>query len=187
MIVVPGKFIYVGSPRAGATFIFNILEAHFPEAKRSHEHHAFIADVLNAKRMYGGLPVYSVIREPTEWLFSFYWNSLQKYPDRIITDTFEDFIEGRKPQNVPYRRAIDFPPGHLVTYRHVTDKYFPFEKDFVTLFSELGVDSFHGVEPTRVATPEYLEARKLISEKDKRLVRKYFKKDYQLYDDFSSG
>lgn len=186
MIVVPGKFIYVGSPRTGSHFIHDVLEKSFPEAKRWPEHHAFIADVLNMKRMHGGLPVYAVIREPTEWLFSFYWNSLHKYPDRIITDTFEQFIEARKPKNVPYRKAIDFPPGDLATYRHVTDKYFPFEKDFVTLFKELGVGQDHGVTATRLPTPTYLEARNLITEKDRLLVRKYFKKDYKLYDDLNT-
>lgn len=187
MIVVPGKFIYAGSPRTGSHFIYDVLEKNFPEAKRWHQHHAFISEVLNAKRMNGGIPVYSVVRNPVEWLFSFYWNSLHKYPDRIVTTTFEEYIEGRKPVNAPYQRAVDFPLGHLATYRHVTDKFFPFEKDFKKLFDELGVESTYGVEPTRLPTEEYLEARKLISEKDKRLVRKYFKKDFELYNDLSSG
>jgi len=186
MIVVPGKFIYVGSPRSGSHYISDVLCAHFPEARRSQEHHAFIADVLNAKRMNGNLPVYTVVRDPVKQLFSFYWNSLHKYPDRIVTTTFEEFIEGRKPQNVPYRKAIDFPPGALCTYRHVADKFFPFEKDFKTLFSFLGVDDNHGVAWTRQPTEAYKEAQKQISEADKRLVRKYFAKDYELFRDTCS-
>lgn len=181
MIVVPGKFVYVGSPRTGSHFIYDVLEKAFPEAKRWHEHHAFIADVLNAKRINGGIPVYTVIRDPVEWLFSFYWNSLRKYPNRIIEDTFETFIEGRKPPNAPYNKAVDFPPGRLATYQNVADKCFPFEQDFKTLFKALGVTDTHGVEFTRQPTKEYLEARKMISEKDKLLIRKYFKHDYRLY------
>lgn len=181
MVIVPGKFIYVGSPRSGSHYIYDVLCASFPEAIRSQEHHAFIADVLNAKRMGNNLPVYSVVRDPVKQLFSFYWNSLHKYPDIIVTTTFEEFIESRKPQNVPYRKAIDFPPGALATYRHVTDKYFLFEKDFKTLFSFLGIKDTHGAEFMRTPTPEYKEAQKQICEKDKLLVRKYFKHDYELY------
>ena len=183
MIIVPGKFVYVGSPRSGSHYIYDVLCAHFPDAQRWHEHHAFIADVLNVKRMGNNLPVYTTVRDPVKQLFSFYWNSLHKYPDRIVTTTFEEFIEARKPQNVPYRKAIDFPPGALCTYRHVADKFFLFEKDFKTLFEFLGVDDTHGVEPTRLPTSEYKEAQKQIREADKLLVRKYFKKDYELYND----
>lgn len=181
MVIVPGKFIYVGSPRSGSHYIFDVLCASFPEAIRSKEHHAFIADVLNAKRMGNNLPVYGVVRDPVKQLFSFYWNSLHKYPDIIVTTTFEEFIESRKPKNVPYRKAIDFPPGDLSTYRNVVDKYFLFEPDFKGLFDFLGIKDTHGVQPTRLPTPEYKEAQKQISEKDKRLVRTYFKNDYELY------
>jgi hypothetical protein len=181
MIVVPGKFICVGSPRSGSYYIHDVLEKHFPEAQRWHEHHACIADVLNAKRMGGGLPVYSVVRHPLKQLFSFYWNTLHKYPDKIVLTTFEQFIEGRKPINEPYPRAVAFPPGALTTYRHVTDKFFPFEKDFVSLFKELGITDDYNVKRTRMPTPEYVEAQKAITEADKLLVKKYFKKDYELY------
>jgi len=181
MIVVPGKFVYVGAPRTGSHFIYNVLEAHFPDAVRSEQHHASIGDVLNAKRMGGGLPVYTVVREPVKHLFSFYWNSLRKYPGRIVTTTFEEFIEGRKPPNAPYKKALEFPPGALNTYRNVADKFFPFEADFSTLMKELNVDNTHGVVATRLPTEDYIAAQKQITEADKRLIRKYFKRDYELY------
>lgn len=181
MIVVPGKFVYVGSPRTGSHFIYDVLQAHFPDAVRGQQHHEFIPGVLNAKRMGGGLPVYTVVREPVKHLFSFYWNSLRKYPDRVITTTFKEFIQGRRPPNAPYKKAVDFPPGALCQYRHVADKFFPFEKGFSTLMKELGVGDDHGVEATRLPTDDYVEAQKQISESDKRLVRKHFKHDYELY------
>jgi hypothetical protein len=181
MIVVPGKFIYVGSPRTGSHYIYDVLQAHFPEAQRSPEHHAFIAQVLNAKRMNNGIPIVTVIRDPVPWVFSFYWNSLQKYPDRIIDTTFEEFIKARKPPNAPFRKAIDFPPGALCQYRHIADRFFPFEKDFNSLFKALQVDDTHDVQPKRLPTEDYLAARKQISEADKRSVRKCFKHDQQLW------
>lgn len=181
MIVVPGKFVYVGSPRTGSHYIYDVLQAHFPEATRWWQHHAFIADVLNAKRMNGGIPVYTVVRDPVKHVFSFYWNSLHKYPDRIVTTTFEEFIRGRRPPNAPYQKAVDFPPGALCQYRHVADKFFPFEPGFSTLMKELGVDDSHGITPTRLPTDDYVAAQKQISEADKRLVHKYFKHDYELY------
>jgi hypothetical protein len=182
MIVVPGKFIYAGSPRSGSHFIYSVLEKHFPDAERWPEHHALIPDVLNAKRMGGGLPVYTVVRSPLKQIFSFYWNSLFKYPDRIVTTTFAEFIEGRKPPNVPYQKALNYPPGALAIYRDVADKFFPFEKDFSRLFAFLGVDQTYGVAPSRIPTPEYLDAQTKITEIDKNLVRKYFKKDWDLYE-----
>lgn len=185
MVIVPGKFVYVGSPRSGSHYIYNVLEAHYPEARRWHEHHAFIPDVLNAKRMNNGIPIYSVVRDPVKQLFSFYWNSLHKYPDIVVTTTFKEFIEGWKPHKQPYKKAVDFAPG-LTTYIHVVDKFFPFEKDFKTLFAFLGIADDHGVEWTRKPTEAYLEAQKQISESDKRLVRKYFEKDYDLYRDTCS-
>ena len=134
MIVVPGKFVYAGSPRTGSHYIYAVLQAHFPNAVRSEQHHASIGDVLNAKRA-GGIPIYTVVREPVEHLFSFYWNSLQKYPGRIVTTTFKEFIEGRRPPNAPYQKATDFPPGALCVYRNVADEFFPFEAGFGTLMT----------------------------------------------------
>jgi len=183
MIVVPGKFIYVGSPRSGSHYIYGVLEQHFSEAERWYEHHALIPDLLNAKRMGGGLPVYTVVRNPIKQLFSFYWNSLQKYPNRIVTTTFAEFIEARKPPNVPYQKALDFPPGALATYRNVADRFFPFEKDFTSLFEFLGVDKAYDVQRTRTPTPEYLDAQTKITEADKNLVIKYFKKDWELFEE----
>jgi len=43
------------------------------------------------------------------------------------------------------------------------------------------VDDTHGVKPTRVPTDEYIAARKQVTVADKRLLRKYFKRDYELY------
>jgi len=184
MIVVPGKFVYVGSPRSGSHYIYDVLCAHFPDAVRpSVQHHAPIPEVLNAKRLGGGLPVYTVVRDPVKQLFSFYWNSLHKYPDRIVVTTFQEFIEGRKPPNAPYQKAVDFPPGALCTYRNVADKFFPFKDGFKDLFEALGVDDTHGVEPTRLPTPEYLEAQKQITAADEFLVKKYFKKDWELFEE----
>ena len=178
MIVVPGKCVYVGSPRSGSHFIYDVLEKAFPMAQRGKEHHAFISEVLTVKRMLG-LPIYTVVRDPCEQLFSFYWNSLRKYKDRVVTTTFREFIEGRKPpQDAPYNRNTDFPPGALCTYRDVADRFFPFELNFVTLFNELGITDLPHVEPTRVATEDYLAARNMITEEDRQLVYKYFEKDY---------
>jgi hypothetical protein len=176
MIVVPSKFAYVGSPRTGSHFIYNVLEAHFPKAQRFREHHANIQDVLNVKRLQK-LPVYTVVRDPLEQLFSLYWNSLRKYPDRVVDTTFTEFIEGRKPPNVQYNKNIDFPPGALCQYRNVADKFFPFEPNFTTLFKFLGVDKKYDVE----STPDlYAEAQQKILKRDKLLLKKYFKKDYEV-------
>lgn len=186
MIVVPSKFVYVGSPRTGSHYIYDVLQAHFPEARRWPEHHAFIKDVLNAKRLNGGIPVVTVVRDPVKQLFSFYWNSLHKYPDRVVTTTFAEFIKSRRPPNAPYQKAVDFPPGALCAYRNVADEFFPFEPEFKKLFTRLGVDNTHDVQATRLPTEDYLEAQKSITEADRLLVRKLFPHDTELWERWRS-
>ena len=185
MIIVPGKFIFVGSPRSGSHFISDGLQAAFPDAIRTKEHHSFIRDVLLERSLRGNLPIYSICREPVNWVFSFYYNLFRKYEDIPITTTFTQFIEGKKPQNVQYNRATDFPPGHLCTYQNVTTKYFPFEKNFKRFFDFIGVDVdaliANGLKASRQPEPEYLERRASISVSDRLLVEKYFKKDLSIY------
>lgn len=177
MIVVPGKFVYVGSPRTGSRYIYNVLEKHFANAERWHEHHAFPRDVMAAKQRNGGIPIFSVVRDPCDQLYSLYLNSLRKYPDRKVTTTFREFIEGRRPPNAPYNKGQDFPPGALCLYRDVADKFFKFEPNFTTLFKHLEIGHEYDIERDEDL---YDSAKKKPNSADRALVYKLFKKDYDV-------
>jgi hypothetical protein len=177
MIIVPRKFIFVGSLRTGSHFIYDTLEKNFPGAIRTIQHHECISDVLTAKKAHQ-LPLYTVVRNPLYVIHSLWRTFHLKYPDLEYSKTFAEFLETKKPfenGKAPYNPTEGFPPGHLVMYQHVADMMFPFEPNFTTFFNFVGLNGIIETEPKEVDVAE-------ISNEDKIQTRKYFVRDYNIYE-----
>jgi hypothetical protein len=182
MIIVPRKFIYVGSIRTGSHFIYDTLMEHFPGAIRTTQHHELIPELLEAKRAHR-LPLYTVVRDPLYVLYSLWRTFLKKYPhldpEKYATGKpFDEWLETKRPfenGKAPYDPTEQFPPGYLIFYRHVADMFFPFEPNFSTFFNFVGLNGIIESEPKEVDVAE-------LSEEAKNKIRTYFADDYMVYD-----
>jgi hypothetical protein len=183
MIIVPRKFIYAGSVRTGSHFIYDTLMERFPGAIRTIEHHTLIPEVLEAKRAHQ-LPLYTVVRDPLYVMHSLWRTFHAKYPhldsEKYGTEKgFREFVEIRQPYEggkAPYDPTEQFPPGYQVMYRHVADMFFPFEPNFETFFSFIGLNDVIETEPKEVDVALHTDA-------DRELVYKYFAADLAIYRD----
>ena len=181
MIIVPRKFIYAGSVRTGSHFIYDTLMERFPGAIRTAQHHELISDVLTAKRAHQ-LPLYTVVRDPVYVVHSLWQTFHDKYPhlnadEHGVEKDYRDFLETRRPYEdgkAPYDPTEMFPPGYQVMYQHVADMFFPFEPNFKTFFSFVGLNNVIETEPKETDVAH-------ISDEDRELTYKYFAKDLAIY------
>ena len=183
MIIVPRKFIYVGSKRTGTHFIYDTLMENFPGAIRTKQHHETIVEIMTAKRAHQ-IPLYTVVRDPAYILFSLWRTFLTKYPhlDPTKHDTqkpFPAWIETKAPPTegkaALYDPTENFPPGHTNVYRHVADMFFPFERNFTTFFNFIGLNGVVEAEPKEVDVA-------LLTVQDRARIRELFPADYEVYD-----
>ncbi len=177
MIIVPRKFIFVGSVRSGSHFVYDTLIKHFPGSIRTAQHHELITDVLTAKAAHQ-LPLYTVVRDPLYIIHSLWRNFHKKYPFLEYSKSFKEFLEYKKPPD-PVKFKYDpteaFPLGHTTMYRHVADMFFPFEPNFTTFFNFIGLNNIIETEPREVDVA-------LLPENEIATVRKYFALDYKIYE-----
>jgi len=177
MIIVPRKFIYAGAVRTGSHFIYDTLMENFPGAIRTVQHHELIPELLVAKQAHQ-LPVYTVVRDPVYQIHSLWRTFHQKYPFMEYSKTFSEFLDYKKPPegpNAAYSPTETFPPGHCVMYKHVADMFFPFEPNFKTFFSFIGLNNVIETDPKEVDGAD-------ISTEDREKARRYFAKDYEIYE-----
>lgn len=191
MIIAPDRFIYVGSVRTGSHFIYSMLERLFPNAIRTPQHHEEIPTVLAAKLKYQ-VPVYTVVRDPIEQIYSLYLSQKKKYPNFEFKKTFNQFLTDKAPFHggkAPYVTTENYPPGYTIMYRHVADEFFPFEPNFTTFFEFIGVqnyDEFQKELKQEEVGGDGFQTRlypaNKINATDKKKARKLFDKDYEVFD-----
>jgi len=177
MIIVPRKFIFVGSLRTGSHFIYNTLMEHFPGSIRTTQHHELIPDIFTSKTAHQ-LPLYTIVRNPLYVIHSLWKTFHKKHPQFEYQKTFAEFLEFKKPfenGKAPYDPTEMFPPGHLVMYKHVADMFFPFEPNFSTFFNFIGLNNIIETKPKEVDVAE-------INESDQKRTREYFAQDYKIYE-----
>jgi hypothetical protein len=83
MIVVPGKFCYVLTPRTGSRAMEQAFLSHVPGAQDVGRHHGYEVGYME--------PVYATIRNPCMQLLSHYW----KVRDEM---SFKDYLNSRTPR-----------------------------------------------------------------------------------------
>ena len=108
MILLPGKLVYVLTPRTGSRAMERAFLEHVPGAQDIGRHHGF-TDY--------GLPVYATIRRPVDQVLSHWW----KVRDRM---SLEEYIEQRTPR--------------LNIHHEHIQHYFRYEDGLARVFQWLG-------------------------------------------------
>lgn len=94
MLITP-HFVFVHLPKTGGTFIRKVIAEHLQVVARFDQH----ACASEIPPEYGGLPIFSVVRNPWDWYVSWYQHSLQYRPfadwDRFFAGnpTFSEAVQ----------------------------------------------------------------------------------------------
>ena len=120
MIIVPGKLIYLFTPKTGSRATERAFLEHVPEALISNAHHDHPDMIPNL-----GIPVYATIRNPYDQVLSWYWGPWRR------SHTIEEFLR-RSP---PSRNWIQ---KRLNCYDEYVDGYFLYEDGLEQIFRTLG-------------------------------------------------
>jgi hypothetical protein len=161
MILVPGQFIYLAAPRTGSRTTTEALLKHCGGIKQGREHHSRRDELetLNTK-----LPVYSVIREPFDFVMSAW--------ARALEPTMEMFLEFWKSD------CLDEWDGRMTPYDGFVDHYYLFENGLEDFFERVGFGGVPLTNKGRYETPPY----KPLAQGDEQMVRERFAADFERYE-----
>ena len=120
MIIVPGRFIYLFTPRTASRATERAFLEHVPEALISNKHHDHPRDIPNI-----GLPVYATIRDPYEQALSWYWVYRNRY-------SVSQWVH----KSPPGRRWIQ---KRMNEYDEYVDAYFVYEDGIERIFKTLAL------------------------------------------------
>lgn len=97
MVVVPGKFIFLATPRTGSRAVKEALLKYAPGAVESREHHTHPGDIdSTAEKLLEGssdLPRFSVIRDPYDQARSMFYHAHVRHMPTGTDPTSNDFIK----------------------------------------------------------------------------------------------
>lgn len=158
MVIVPGEFIYVFSPRTASRALEQAL-LKIPGALTDGLHHSYPWRIPDL-----GLPVYATIRNPYDQVLSHWGNYCQK-----TSVTIEQFLDLRVIGRL-------WAPGSLNPYDEWVSEYFVYEAGMEAVMARLGhpeieVPKVGVINPDRSVLTQSIHAR----------IRKEFSKDLWLY------
>jgi hypothetical protein len=165
MVIVPNRFIYLAAPRTGSRTTCDALVQHCGGIKEGREHHSKL-DELQALETDPSerLPVYSVIREPFDFVMSSW--------ARAYDPTMRDFLDNWNPD------ALGEWEGRMTPYEGFVTHYFLFENGLEDLFARWGFPDTPLGHQGRYETPPYHP----VSPADEDLVRERFPVDFKRYE-----
>lgn len=155
MLLVPNKFVFLNTPRTGSRAISAVFQGlgYCP----AQFHHTNISEV------HTDLPVFTMLRNPTTQLLSWWWDS------RYIW-CFEDYIK-------EHWTGITWNHEDLNPYAPIVDKFFIYEHGLEPMFEELGLPQW-SIPRVGVSQTEY----KYITPEAIDLINERFPKDVALYE-----
>lgn len=174
MVIVPGKFIYVCTPRTASRSVITALWT-VPGVIGSVHRHVDPSEAQDAQEKYQ-LPILTFTREPCRHLLSHWWRNYQIRPDHR---DFTWFIQHGKVGRFRWPFKTGVKENRLNCYHRVANVYFPLE---------LGVEAFFdewNLQPEKIS---YIvedgahPADRHITDEHHQLVKQHFSEDVALYD-----
>ena len=177
MVIVPGKFIFLCTPRTGSRSVSSALRA-IPDVVIGPVHHAHPKDILEAQNK-TGLPTITIIREPCRQLLSYFWPQIVNGSGR----SFKEYVETQPiiPDHFQFNGAY-----RLNIYEEITDHFHLFEKGLEAFFDHWGLSNLNlpligTYKGAKKPDPAY------ITRTFKEIVGEYFGKDLALYRKVRAG
>jgi hypothetical protein len=171
MIIVPGKMIFLETPRTGSRATAEAFMKYVPNAFRTNERHLHPDNVPRET----SLPIFTFTRDPVKHAYSWYKYGLdEKFEWAFIKNgtrpmTFSEFLIA------PFDVLPEFKTSRLNIYHNVADYFWPLERGVTTFF--LFVLNLHAeseiVGKTSVQAP--------VEEIHERLVEAKFHKDCEMW------
>jgi hypothetical protein len=178
MILVPGRFIYLGTPATGSSSVARVLVEQCDGVSLSATHHAHKSDMPLLDEH--PEPAYTFIRDPFDYIFSRY-NYKYKTEARRREHSIESFVtwyarfhHGAKSAQLPYG---------MCRYRDYADRFFRFEDGLEAFFKEVGLPDVD-VLTVGMESGKRLGKRwtyDTVSQECRDLVEKHFADELALY------
>ena len=171
MVIIPGKLIFLETPRAGSRATATAFEENIQGCKRSGCRHVLVEDVPRET----GLPIWTFTRHPNAHIFSWYKYGLEmKAPWAFVKDgtrfmRFDEFIIA------PFAPLAGFGSGRLNFYHDVATHFWPLELGIKQFFAYLGY------QDVKVHNIGAIRHEQEIKEVEYRLISTVFRKDFELY------
>jgi hypothetical protein len=189
MLIVPGKFIFLATPRTGSRTIVKALKFRFPEALETKEHHVHPEDVrATEKELLSGtstkaktapLPMCTVLRDPYRQSLSWYY-LLRKEPPERSEENFADCLKTCGASWYFYDRLYPYshdPSADVTNVMYEEDLM----KTYNRIMSIFGLKPEFGKEfPEIGRTHPSLE---LLTPRTRGLINERFKTDISVYRD----
>ena len=167
MIVVPGRFVFVSTPRTGSRSIAEVLLTH--GWKQTCGHHTEPAIVMRENpRRSSPLPIYSVFRNPRDIIVSWYCRT--KFAAK---PSLEEFCKGGTEN--PWMR-----PMHR--YMDISDRAFNFDDGIEKIMKDMGVEPIGKIPHIGGSERAAVEW----TEEAERIARLTWKIDFDYYEEMTT-
>lgn len=171
MVIVPGKLIFLETPRTASRATAVAFEKNVQGCKRSGCRHVLVRDVPRET----GLPIWTFTRHPHAHLFSWYKYGLEMKAPWVFTQhtnrimRFDEFILA------PFAPLAGFGSGRLNFYHEVATHFWPLELGIKQFFAYLG---YQDVEAQNIGA---IRLNMEIKDVEHRLISQVFHQDFELY------
>lgn len=174
MILVPGKFLFLATPRTASRSLKEMVRQNCKDTKETLEHHVHPEDIFSEFPEARDVPIFTVVREPYDHALSWFYHAVvRNAPQRENT---RDFLTFLRTMFISWYFS-----DRLNVYAEVATHFLPYQAGVVSAYETMTGHAFEGKAPVIGLRPRTKPVSKMLTPFTERAVRQRFPQDIELW------